>query len=88
MMVLCSQLLPHLCADDACLAGQDPFPAKVCVHAAAATQTWLSECLARQIERVIKSTGRSVYDLLIQQNLEDATAELEVRLFAVIIWPT
>ncbi len=86
MTALCSQLLPHLCADDACLASQDPFPTKVCVYAAAATLPWLnSECLARQIERVIKSTGRSICDLLSQQKLEDAAAELEVRLFAMII---
>ena len=30
MTVLCSQLLPHFCADDACLESQDSFPTKVC----------------------------------------------------------
>lgn len=47
--------------------------------AAAVSLPWLSERLAWQIESVIKSTGRSVYDLLSQQKLDDATAELEVR---------
>ena len=29
MTVLCSQLLPHLCADDVLLISQDSFPTKV-----------------------------------------------------------
>ena len=50
----------------------------MCV-AAVSLPWWLSERLAQQIENVIKSTGRSVCDLLSQQKLDDATAELEVR---------
>ena len=40
----------------------------------------LVHLLAWQIESVIRSTGRKVYDLLGQKKLDDATAELHVRL--------
>ena len=35
-------------------------------------------CCVVQIESVVKTTGRKTYDLLIQQRLEDAIAEIKV----------
>ena len=48
MTVLCSQLLPHLCADDAFLASQDSFTTKVlCVCAREyATEASSPSCMA------------------------------------------
>ena len=51
------------------------------VYTAKVSPPRLNERLARQIESVIKSAGRRVCDLLSQQKLDDAMAELEVRLY-------
>ena len=80
MTVLCSQLLPHLCADDAFLASQDSFTTKVYVYVHVSMLQKLVHLLTWQIESVIRSTGRKVCDLLSQKKLDDATAELHVRL--------
>ena len=55
-----------------------------CVYTEEVSLPRLNEYLSWQIESVIKSTGRRVCDLLSQQKLGDATAELEVRLYSTM----
>ena len=60
------------------------LPRYVRVFAADVSPPRLSECLAWQIEGVIKSSGRRVCDLLSQRKLAAATAELEVRVCTIV----